>query len=316
MEHLEQGTAHYDSQQHRSLAFLYGQDLRVFCQRHAALALWCLGYPDQALKRINDALTLAREFAHPFSLAFALVFAAWLHHFRREEHAARERAEALIVLCSEQGFTLPLALGTIQRGWALAEQGQGEEGIAQMCQALTAWQSTGAELGRPHGLALLAEAYGKVGQAEACPERSRREGLTVLAEALDVAHRNGDCSYEAELYRLKGELLRQKAKACPELSRRSKGGSPLGQKAKIESEAEECFRQAIEVARRQGARSLELRAVMSLSRLWQSQGKGEEARQMLAEIYAWFTEGFDTADLKEAKALLEELTFYFPAATR
>jgi predicted ATPase len=156
-----------------------------------------------------------------------------------------------------------------------------------MRQSLAALRATGAELRQPYYLAMLAETYGKGGQAE--------EGLNTLAEALAMVQKTGERFYEAELYRLKGELLRQKAKG-------------KGQKAKIESEAEECFRQAIDVARRQRAKSLELRAGISLSRLWQKQGKKEQARRLLAEIYSWFTEGFDTADLKEARALLEELS--------
>ena len=172
------------------------------------------------------------------------------------------------------------------RGWALAEQGQGEEGIKQLHQALNAWRATGTETARPLFLAMLAEAHGKTGQAE--------EGLTALAEALDTVDETGERSHEAELYRLKGQLILQ-----------SKVHSL---KSEVEEEAEECFWKAIEVARTQQAKSLELRAVMSLARLWQQQGKKEEARLMLAEIYGWFTEGFDTADLQEAKALLEELT--------
>jgi predicted ATPase len=291
--HLEQAIALYDPQQHRSLAFLYGQDPGVSTLVILAQVLWFLGYPDQALKRSQEGLTLAQELSHPFSLARALFFKAWLHQVRREGRAAQELAEAALILATEHGFTFRVALGTIMRGWALAEQGQTEEGIMQMREGLAAYRATGAELARSHFLALLAEMHGKVGQAE--------EGLILLAEALDVVHRTGEHWWEVELYRLKGELL-QKAKACPERSRRGKG-----QKAKIESEAEECFQKAIEIARRQSAKSLELRAVMSLGRLWQKQGKKEEARQMLAEIYSWFTEGFGTKDLQEAKMLLQEL---------
>jgi predicted ATPase len=215
----------------------------------------------------------------------------------------------VITLCGEQGFPFWLAWGTIIRGWALAEQSQGEEGIAQMRQGLAAWRATGAELQRPYYLALLAEAYGKIGQAE--------EGLSALAEALAVVHKTGERWYEAESYRLKGELSlkSRQVKASQDKSKTSRrqveDESKTSQdKAEVrspESEAEECFWKAVEIARRQQAKSLELRAVMSLARLWQSQGKKEEARQILAETYGWFTEGFDTADLKDAKALLEEL---------
>ncbi len=262
-----------------------------------AWVLWMLGYPNQALERIRDALTLAQELSHPYSLAFALDFAAELHQFRQEGQAAQQWAEAVMTVSTEQGFPLLLARGTIVRGWALAEQGQREEGVAQTRQGLAAYRATGAELRRPHYLALLAEAYGKVGRAE--------EGLSVLAEALAQMHRTGERAYEAELYRLKGELTLQKFQVSG--SKFQVQESPKSEVRSPESEAEEYFLRAIEIARRQSAKSWELRAAISLSRLWQQQGKKEEARQMLAEIYDWFTEGFDTADLQEAKALLEAL---------
>ena len=178
--------------------------------------------------------------------------------------------------------------------------------ITQMRQGLVAWRATGAELERPHYLALLAEAHGKVGQVE--------EGLTLLAEALALVNRSEERWYEAELYRLKGELslkskqVKDKSKASQDKSGQVNTSQGKSEVQNLESEAEECFRRAIEIARRQSAKSLELRAVMSLSRLWQQQGKKEEARKLLAEIYGWFTEGFDTADVQEAKALLEELS--------
>ena len=203
-----------------------------------------------------------------------------------------------MALAREQGFPYWLALGTTLRGWALVEQGQGEEGIAQIRQGLAAYRATGAELWRSRHLALLAEAYGKAEQAE--------EGLTALAEALDAVDRTGERMYEAELYRLKGQLTLQKFQVSGSTFQVTNPQS-LTPNPQAEAEAEACFHKAIEIARRQQAKSLELRAVMSLSRLWQQQGKREEARQMLAEVYGWFTEGFDTADLKEAKALLEEL---------
>jgi predicted ATPase len=278
--HLEQGMALYNLQQHRSHAFLYGYDSGVHCLSFGAWALWYLGYPDQALRRIHDALTLAQELSHPFSLAFALAFAAWLHQLRQEAQAVQEQAVAIIALSTDQGFLFWVAWGTILRGWALAEQGQSVEGIAQMRQGIAAWRATGAELQRPYYLALLAEAHGKAGQAD--------EGLRVLAEALSAVHTTGERQHEAEIYRLKGELL-------------------LQQDVPDEQEAESCFRQAVDVAHQQQAKSFELRAAMSLSRLWQQQGKCAEARQLLEPIYGWFTEGFNTTDLLEARALLEEL---------
>jgi predicted ATPase len=285
-EHLEQSIVRYDPQQHRSHARVYGADPGVFCLSWTTHALWSLGYPDQALKRSQETLALAHEWSHPFSLALALDYATILHQFRRERQTVQERAAAAIALCTEQGFAYYLAWGTVMQGWALAEQGQGEEGIAQMRQSLAALRTTGAELRHPYYLALLADACRKVRQTE--------EGLTALAEARARVDKTGERWYEAELYRLKGELLRQKAKG-------------KRQRAKTEPEVEACFRQALTIARRQSAKLLELRAVMSLSRLWQNQGKQDEARQLLAEIYGWFTEGFDTTDLQEAKALLQEL---------
>jgi predicted ATPase len=224
-------------------------------------------------------------------MAQALFFAAELHHLRQEAQAVQERAEAVITLAAEQGFPFWLAQGTSLRGWALVKQGQGrEEGIAQIRQGLAVYQSTGAELGRPYYLAELAEGCGLIGQAE--------EGLRMLAEALTAVCKSGEFS-ETEICRLKGELTLQKLSV---VSRQLSVPSP-----QAEAEAEACFHKAIEIARRQQAKSLELRATVSLARLWQQQGKREEARQMLAEIYGWFTEGFDTKDLQEAKMLLEKL---------
>jgi predicted ATPase len=279
--HLEQGIALYDLQQHRPLTVLYGNDPGVIGRSWAAEVLWFLGYPDQALQRNYEALTLARGHAHAFSLAFALFHVAAIHQLRREARTAQEIVEAVITLATEQGFPYWLPSGTFLRGWILTEQGQTEEGITQIRQSITTHQAIGTEEWRPYWLAYLAAAYGKSEQAEA--------GHTLLVEALTIVHNTGECFYEAELYRLKGELL-------------------LSLSADNHAEAEGCFHQALDVAQRQHAKSLELRAATSLSRLWQQQGKREEARQLLAEIYGWFTEGFDTADLQEAKALLEELS--------
>jgi TOMM system kinase/cyclase fusion protein len=278
--HAEQGTALYDSQQHHAHAFLYGQDPGMTCRAYEAMALWELGYPDQALARSHEALTIAQERSHPYSVAMALAYAAMIRHFRREVHTTHERAEATMTLCTEQGFPFFLALGTILRGWALAEQGAGEEGMGQICQGLAAWRATGTEACQTYFLVLLAEAQGKMGQAEA--------GLRVLTETLTLVDKTGERYPEAELYRLQGELL-------------------LKQAVSDAQQAETCFQQALTVARRQQAKAWELRAALSLSRLWQHQGKREEARQVLAEVYGWFAEGFDTDDLQEAKALLDVL---------
>ncbi len=202
-EHYERGISLYDPQQHNSLALLYGQDPKVTSLSPMAWALWELGYPDQSVKSLNTALTLAQNLSHPFSLTFAFGFAAWIHQYRREEPLAQERAETAIALSTEQGFPVWLAWGTITRGWALALQGQGKEGIEQIHQGMDALRTIGAELQGSYFLALLAEAYGHVGQTE--------EGLSALAEALAMVDKTEERFWEAELYRLKGELLLQLA---------------------------------------------------------------------------------------------------------
>jgi predicted ATPase len=252
----------------------------VVCHNFAALTLWILGYPDPGLARSQEAVTLARQIAHPYSLAFALSFAAMFHQFRREGSAAQECAEASINLATEQGFPHWMAFGSMLRGWALAQQGQAKEGIAQITQGLMIYRTTGAELACPYWLALLAEAHGTLGESEV--------GLTVLAEALTLADTRGERWYAPELHRLKGALL-------------------LQQSLDNQVEAETCFHQALEIARTQQAKSFELRTATSLARLWQQQGKRQEAHDLLVPIYGWFTEGFDTADLQDAKTLLNEL---------
>jgi predicted ATPase len=234
---------------------------------------------------------MAQKLSHAFSLGYALRFGAYLHQLCRYVDMAREQGEALITLCTEHGFPQWVATGTIVAGWALAAQERVKEGIAKIQQGMAAYQATGAGVTRLYDCALLAEASGKGGQVE--------EGLTVLAAALTGVNSKGNRFYEAELYRLKGQLTLQKFQAS---SSKFQASNP-----QAEAEAAACFHKAIEIARRQSAKSLELRAVMSLSRLWQQQGKKDEARRILAEIYGWFTEGFDTADLQEAKALLESL---------
>ncbi len=296
--HSEQGIALYDRQQHQSLALLYGgHDPGVCCRDIATLVLWLLGYPDQAYKRSQEALALARELSHPFSLAEALSYTTWLFQFRREEQTFHERTEALMVLSEEQGFSYPLAQGTLLQGWVLVWQGQGEEGIAQIRRGLSALRATGTEGVRPYYLALLAEAHGKVGQTV--------EGLSALTEALEAVNNNsGARFYEAELYRLKGTLTLQQFKVQ---GSKFNVENPQSAFHNPQSEAEACFLKAIDIAQRQQAKSLELRAATSLARLWQQQGKREEAHKLLSDIYNWFTEGFDTKDLQEAKTLLDEL---------
>jgi predicted ATPase len=276
---LEQGIALYDPQQHRTLALLYGgHDPGIPCLGWAACCLQVLGYPDQALRRSQEALSLARQLSHPSTLAYAQLVIGWFHSLR-DRAATLELAEALVRLSAEQGLPTYWAAGSVLRGWALAKGGHAEEGIAQMHQGLASrafplhW--------RPWFQVLLADAYGKAGKVE--------EAFAALAEALKVVEGTGVTSHEPILHWVKGELLLARAPENP-------------------SDAEACYRQAIDTARRQSAKSLELRAVLSLSRLYHQQGKKEEARRMLAEIYGWFTEGFDTADLQEAKAMLQVLS--------
>ncbi len=280
-DHTEQGIPLYDIDEHRSHAFLYGGHDPGVCGRcHGAFALWSLGYADQALGKAQDAVALAEELSHPFSLTLAQLYLALIHQFRQEADLAQERAEASIALSAEQGFAQIAAQGAIMRGWAVAARRQTEMGIAEMRDGLMSSHYMGAGARRSYFLALLAEAYGHTDQAE--------EGLSVLAESLDLVQKTGERTWEAEVHRLKGELL-------------------LVQSAKNTAEAETCFSRAMEVARRQRAKSPEVRAATSLARLWWEQGKTDEARELLAPVYGWFTEGFETSDLMEAKALLDKL---------
>jgi DNA-binding winged helix-turn-helix (wHTH) protein/predicted ATPase len=278
--HLEQGITLTDPTAQRALALRHGVAPGVRCLAVAAPTLWCLGYPAQAVRRNQEALALAQTLAHPYSLGLARHYATFLHHRRREVPDVQAQAEALLTLATAQGFPLWAGYGTCWRGWALAVQGQGEAGLAQMRQGLAALLATGQTLGRPFCLVILAEAAGHIGQAA--------EGLRLLAEALTAFEASGRGDMLAEAYRLQGELLLRQA------------GTDAAQ-------AEACFHQALAIARRQQAKSWELRAAMSLSRLWLRQGRCTDAHQLLAPIYGWFTEGFDTADLQEAKALLDEL---------
>jgi class 3 adenylate cyclase/predicted ATPase len=279
--HFAQGIALYDSQQHRASAFLYGEDSGVICHIYAAWTLWYLGSPDQALARSQEAVTLAQQVAHPLSLSFVLSHTALFHQLRREVSAVQEHAEAAIRVAQEQGFPQWIAAGSLMCGWGLAQQaGQTKERIEQLTQGLRAFRATGAVINQSYFLALLAEAHGTMGQPET--------GLTMLTEALALVDKTGERWYAPELHRLKGELL-------------------LQQSSDNQAEAETCFHHALDIARSQQAKSLELRAATSLARLWHQQGKRQEAHDLLAPVYGWFTEGFDTPDLQEAKELLEVL---------
>jgi predicted ATPase len=272
---LEQGIALYEIKQHRSMISCFGHDSGVSCLCYLARILWFQGYPEQAQRRSAEAMVLARELAHPFSLALALTFAALVSQLRLEIDVTRELAEEAIALCTAHGFTFCLAMATVLHGWALTELDQQQAGIAQIEEGIKVWQATGAELFRPHLLALLAESYGKAGRTE--------EGLRALTEAMTAAQKSGKRFYAAELYRLKGMLLMKLGKST--------------------AEVEQCFHQAVEIARNQQARSLELRAAVGL---FSHQENSESAKQILRQVYHWFNEGLDTLDLQLAQTLLEK----------
>jgi DNA-binding NtrC family response regulator/predicted ATPase/class 3 adenylate cyclase len=303
--HLEQGMARYRPEPHQSLPFGGGIDPIKSGRCHAALVLWLLGHPDQAQENLNEMLSLFEGSSNPYGLPVALLFAAILHQFRGEDALTLERAEAAITHSITQGFPQLLALGTMLRGWALTKLQRGMTGIAQIQEGLVAWRATGAELLRPYALALLAEAYNLVGQAN--------EGLTVLDEALATVQNTGERWWEAELHRLKGGLLFLLAtqNGAPGMtSTETAEGAAQGiggaDQSSLLLEAEAHLLEALKIARRQQAKSLELRAALSLGALWHHQGQRNTARGQLAEVYGWFTEGFDTADLRAAKALLDE----------
>jgi predicted ATPase len=225
-------------------------------------------------------MALATALNHPFSEAYALNFAAVMWQFRRDAQNAYEYAETAITLSTEQGFALWLALGTLLRGWALTAQGQLQEGVRQMHQGLTDWRASGANTLAPYFLAVLAEGYATINQIDT--------SLALLDEASNLIEKTQERWWEAEVMRLQGVLC-------------------LMQSIHNATEAEVWFHQALEIAQRQQAKSLELRAAMSLAQLWREQGKRDEARELLVPIYGWFSEGVDTADFEEAKALLATL---------
>jgi adenylate cyclase len=278
--HLEQVIAFYEPERHhRAFVDFRGSDAGLSAMAYLACCLWCLGYPDQALQHSQQALALARELEHAFSLADVLCFAGCIfNQMRRDARAVRRDAEELIQLSKGMGFSSFGGTATSYRGAALTWLGQGQAAIAHMHEGLATRQSIGAQCHKPGILAALAEAQALAGRLE--------EGLATLTKALDLVGQTDERHWEAELRRLRGELLQQ---------------------TDDETEAQASLERAIEVARRQKAKSWELRATTSLARLWRKQGRVDEARQVLVGIYGWFTEGFDTPDLQEAKALLEEL---------
>ncbi|MBP0625198.1 hypothetical protein J8I82_35795, partial [Cupriavidus sp. LEh25] len=284
--HIEQALAlHRPDRQSYGHLLRYVRNPAVHMRSALSWSLWYLGLPDQSLARSAEALALARQASDPFGLALSLIYAAELHQRRGEPERTREYANAALALSSEQGFPLYLAWATILRGWALGRQGDHEPGIALIQQGLEAHEATGAALGRPSLLGLLADAYGRAGQPDAA--------LRVLGEALTLASSTGECFDAATLHRLQGEWMLKLPGEMTSASDR-------------DDEAQACFEKAIALAHHQEARSIELQAALSLARLWNSQGKNNAARQMLAKVHATFTEGFDTVDACQASELLRE----------
>lgn len=280
LEYLDQASALYTPQQHETQVAQNGVDCGVFAHAYASHTLWLLGYPDRALARCHAALSLARQLSHPFSIVLSLSYLAMLDQFCGVGHAASEHAAAAITLSSEQGFNYYLAWGRFFQSWAQVKDNRNEVDMALMRQSLIALETTGAGLRRPYYLSLMAQSCGYVGRVE--------DALSLLAEALAETRNTGEHWWDAELHRLRGSFY-------------------LQQKVVDEPQAEASFRQALDVTCQQEVKSLELRVATSLARLWQSQGKRGAAHELLTPVYNWFTEGFDMADLQEAKALLNEL---------
>jgi predicted ATPase len=282
-EHMEQGIALYDLKRHGNHTDIYGHDPGVLYLAFGSIALWLLGYPDQAVRRSREAVALGEELGQPSSLALAHYLAAMLRQYRREARATQGSAETTTAIATEHGLPFWIAGGLIMRGWALVEQGESAGGIAQLREGMAIWVGTNGEAHRTYHFALLAESLSEGDDVT--------EGLGTLTDALALMNGTGESFHGAELYRLQGEfLLRQQESDA------------------VGRDAEACFRRALALARRQQARSLELRAIMSLCRLYQKRGRSAEIRPMLAECYDWFSEGFDTPDLCEARTLLEQLS--------
>ncbi len=309
--HFTQTLALYQPEQHQTYTVLYGQDPGVIGQCFTAWILWMVGYPSQSLHQLQEALHLAQQCGHAFTLTGALCVAAIIRQCCQEASGVHEFADVALTLTTAHGFPLWEAFASMLRGWALVEQGREEEGLPQLVQGVTAYQRTGARVNESYCLALLAAAYGKVGQADA--------GLASINQALAMIEDTGERYYAAEIYRLKGALLLQtfpapRATLSGADADESRWRGPQAPESTVhvwpperQAEAEACFLTALDIARQQQAKSWELRASMHLARLWQRQGKRHAARDRLSAVYNWFTEGFETKDLQEAKALLEEL---------
>lgn len=283
-EHLEQAVALYDPAEHRAHAFIYGQDPGVSALIYLSFSLWFLGYADEALERSQASIRLARELEHPFSLAWALGCGAFVRHLRRDVIETLELADATIQVSTEYGHPFWLAAGTMMRGWTETQQGEVAAdvaaGIEQIRQGLEIWRATGSVVVEPHWMGVLACAHAEAGDEE--------QALTLLDDAIALAAQNGEASSEIELHRLRGEVLLQASEENA-------------------ADAEAAFRQAHDMARERNARARELQAAVSLARLWATQERKADAREVLAEGSGWFDEGADSADLREARAVLGEV---------
>jgi len=301
--YLERSFTRYNSQDYAPHIFLYGQDPGVVCLAQNARTLCLMGYPEQAIQQAHAAIALAKEIAHSYSLALAQYQAAVMYHGMRNIARMQAILEAMVALSPEHGIPYWLSSMEVLKGWALANQGELHAGLQMVRQGLAMSREVGTALNRAYSLALLAEICGADGAAA--------EGLALLREAQELAGANAGYFYLAEIYRLQGELTLQKGARDSGLEARSFSPQAPNPKSQalggVEREAEGYFLKALEIARQQGAKLLELRAGVSLSQLWRRQGRATHARQLLAPLYQWFTEGFDAVDLREAKALLEEL---------
>jgi DNA-binding winged helix-turn-helix (wHTH) protein/tetratricopeptide (TPR) repeat protein len=305
--HLEQSFALYNPQLPQPKVFLTGQDPRASSLSHLAVLLWIMGYPDQARERSHQALALAQETAFPYGRALVSNLAATLHLWCHDFQAVAQHAEAARTFAQECGFVHLLTLAMALQGWALVMQGKSDEGITLIQSGIQRQQAAGVRIGEVSYRLLLADVYRKTDQVESA--------LQALVDAVTAVEQTGEGTFEAELYRLQGELLlaqeNQKSKGKNQKSANFNLQSAI---PNPQSEAEECFLKAIAIARQQQAKSLELRATIGLTRLWQQQkaqhaicNTQHDAPSMLSEVYSWFSEGFDTPDLREAKTLLAEL---------
>ena len=296
--HLTHTLTLYTPQQHIAHVSLYGgYDPGVACLQWLARILWLRGYPTQAKQRSDEALHLARELGHPLSLAWAWNIAAVIHQYRGEEPAAQACVQEAVSIVQEHELAFMAALTMVLQGWGLVGQGQRIKGIEKIREGLTAYQSTGAALSLPAQFSLLAGAHARNGQMV--------EAQRLITEAIAITTKTGERWSEAELYRLKGELTLYQQSTVD--SQKSQVPNTQRSTPDAQAEVEAYFLKALEIARQQQAKSWELRAVMSLARLWHSQGNISDARQLLEETYSWFTEGFDTKDLRDAQALLVSL---------